>query len=155
MATAFHSAELQWQLLRNSHSFLVKRSGATFSSEPLNLTNTHSFKFSGLANPRAVGVSLTADGKRVQLQTRTGAKSTLARPAKATNTQLLQKHFRAGASRGARTIKTNTAKSFLRADLTNFAIARYHALRKATTVRRKTKRTSYMTPANPNPTEPN
>jgi hypothetical protein len=48
MAAAFHSSELQWQLLRTGHSFLVKRSGHTFSSEPLNLTNQHSFKFSGL-----------------------------------------------------------------------------------------------------------
>lgn len=133
MAAAFHSPELQWQLLRTSHSFLVKRGGHTFSSEPLNLTNQHSFKFSGLANPRAVGVALTADRKRVQLQTRAGKKANLCRPSKATTVQLLQKHFRAGSSRGARTIKTQTAKSFLRADLTNFAIARYHALRKATT----------------------
>lgn len=135
MAALIHSPELQWQLLRNSHSFLVKRSGHTFSSEPLNLTNTHSFKFSGLANPRAVGVTLNAARTRVLLQTRAGKKSTIARPAKATVTQTLQKHFRAGASRGARTIKTNTAASFLRADLTNFAIARYHKLREATTVR--------------------
>ena len=133
MAATFHSPELQWQLIRNSHSFLVKRSGHTFSSEPLNLTNQHSFKFSGLANPRAVGVTLNADRTRVVLQTRAGKKSSLSRPSKSTVTQSLGKHFRNGASRGAQTIKTNTAKSFLRADLTNFAITRYHALRKATT----------------------
>lgn len=137
MAAAFHSPELQWQLLRTSHSFLVKRSGHTFSSEPLNLTNQHSFKFSGLANPRAVGVALNADRTRVVLQTRAGRKANAGRPAKQTNVQTLQKHFRAGASRGARTIKTNTAKSFLRADLTNFAISRYHALRKATSAQKK------------------
>lgn len=49
MAAAIHSSDLQWQLLRNSHSFLVKRNGATFSSEPLNLANKHSPKFSGLS----------------------------------------------------------------------------------------------------------
>ena len=48
MAASIHSSELQWQLLRTSHSFLVKRGGHTFSSEPLNLTNQHSAKFSGL-----------------------------------------------------------------------------------------------------------
>jgi large subunit ribosomal protein L28e len=133
MASAFHSPELQWQLLRTGHSFLVKRGSFTFSAEPLNLTNQHSFKFSGLVNPRAVGVTLNADRTRVVLQTRAGRKSTAARPSKQTTTQTLQKHFRAGSSRGARTIKTNTAKSFLRPDLTNFAIHRYHALRKATT----------------------
>jgi hypothetical protein len=49
MAAAFHSSDLQWQLLRANHSFLVKRGPtAVFSAEPLNITNTHSYKFSGL-----------------------------------------------------------------------------------------------------------
>lgn len=48
MAASIHSSELQWQLLRTGHSFLVKRGEAVFSAEPLNLTNTHSAKFSGL-----------------------------------------------------------------------------------------------------------
>lgn len=44
------SADLVWLLVRNNSSFLVKRNGAQFSSEPNNLTNKHSFKYSGLAN---------------------------------------------------------------------------------------------------------
>jgi len=135
MAAAFHSSDLQWQLLRTSHSFLVKRgnAGHVFSAEPLNVTNTHSYKFSGLANAKAVGVQLTADRKRVQLAVRNGKKGFAARPTKAVAKTQLGKHLRAGSSRGARTIRALTEKSFVRPDLTRFAITRYHKLRQATT----------------------
>ena len=56
------SADLQWLLVKNSNAFLVKRKGVQFSSEPGNLNNTNSFKFSGLANKKTVGVSVV-DGK--------------------------------------------------------------------------------------------
>ena len=60
-----HSADLQWQIIRNNHSFLVKRDGIVLSAEPANLTNTHSFKFSGLANTNTVAVNANKDGKIV------------------------------------------------------------------------------------------
>ncbi|KAG9308975.1 ribosomal L28e/Mak16 [Chiua virens] len=49
------STDLQWLLLRNHNSFLVKRGleGAVFSTEPGNLRNLHSHKYSGLANAKA------------------------------------------------------------------------------------------------------
>ena len=50
------SSDLQWMLLRNTSSFLVKRNGVQFSSEPSNLMNLNSYKFSGLANKKTVGV---------------------------------------------------------------------------------------------------
>jgi len=43
------SADLQWELVRNFNSGLVKRSGCTFSKESFNLTSQHSYKFSGFA----------------------------------------------------------------------------------------------------------
>lgn len=65
-----HSSALQWQLIRNNHSHLVKRDGVIFSSEPANLTNIHSFKFSGLANNATIAVNnqdyKTKDGKTAQ-----------------------------------------------------------------------------------------
>jgi len=65
-----------------------------------------------------------------------GKKAVLGRPAKSIQSVVLAKHLRSGSSRGARTIRALTEKSFLRPDLTAFAITRYHKLRKATTVRR-------------------
>jgi large subunit ribosomal protein L28e len=52
------SSDLNWLLLKNNNSFLVKRDGVQFSAEKNNLTNCNSYKFSGLANARSVGVSL-------------------------------------------------------------------------------------------------
>lgn len=60
------SQTLIWHLIRDNNSFLVKRertsrAGAVrFSSEPGNLLNAHSFKYSGLANNRAVDISSDA-----------------------------------------------------------------------------------------------
>ncbi len=63
---------LIWELIKNNNAFLVKRNGVCFSTEKQNLTNVHSYKFSGLANKRAVGVELvqTKKGKKVALTVR-------------------------------------------------------------------------------------
>ena len=57
------SPDLLWALTRKTNAYLVKRNGLQLSSEPNNVANKHSFKFSGLANFEAVGVEET-DGKR-------------------------------------------------------------------------------------------
>ncbi|PFH48123.1 hypothetical protein AMATHDRAFT_95721, partial [Amanita thiersii Skay4041] len=64
------SQDLQWLLLRNNNSFLVKRvpEGPTFSREPGNLRNLHSHKFSGLANKKTIDITDTKSG--VQITTR-------------------------------------------------------------------------------------
>jgi large subunit ribosomal protein L28e len=61
------SADLVWSVIRNNSSFLVKRGGSQFSSEPGNLLNVNSFKYSGVANARTVDVAATADNKGVVL----------------------------------------------------------------------------------------
>ena len=63
------SADLQWLLVRNNSSFLVKKNGATFTSEPNNLTQLNTFKYSGLANSKTVGVAVNKAGK-VELVTK-------------------------------------------------------------------------------------
>ena len=66
---------LVWLLVKDNNSFLHKRgrtsrSGAVqFSNEPGNLMNVNSFKFSGLANSKAVDVS---GKKRITLSLKVG-----------------------------------------------------------------------------------
>lgn len=48
------SADLQWAILRNNSCFLVKKDGYEFTSEPGNLNQKNSFKFSGLANTKVL-----------------------------------------------------------------------------------------------------
>ncbi|KAL1951008.1 hypothetical protein VTO73DRAFT_157 [Trametes versicolor] len=72
------SSDLQWLLLRKYNSFTVKRveEGPIFSKEPGNLTNIHSWKYSGLANEKTITVKETETG--VQLAYRKKSASPLA-----------------------------------------------------------------------------
>jgi len=105
------------------------------SAEPGNLLNKHSYKFSGLANRKLVHVAATGKDKKPHLtimKART-ASSHMHR----TVTPLL-KHRRDRAIRAAHVINNATARSFHRPDLTKFAIARYHALHRASGVKEGT-----------------
>jgi hypothetical protein len=59
------SSDLQWQIVRNSHAYLIKKDGYVFSSEPGNLMNQHSFKFNGFIHRKTVDVS--AKDKKVAI----------------------------------------------------------------------------------------
>ncbi|KAF5312065.1 hypothetical protein D9619_002549 [Psilocybe cf. subviscida] len=61
------SSDLQWLLLRNSNSFIVKRvpEGPVFSREPGNLLNLNSFKYSGLANSKTIAIDEKAGNIQV------------------------------------------------------------------------------------------
>ncbi|CAL1694846.1 unnamed protein product [Somion occarium] len=81
------SSDLQWLLLRNNNAFIVKRveEGPIFSKEPGNLTNLHSFKYSGLANSKTIDVQQTPSG--IQIATaKKGASPHAVSPAKVITT---------------------------------------------------------------------
>ncbi|KAG8219284.1 ribosomal L28e/Mak16 [Butyriboletus roseoflavus] len=61
------STDLQWLLLRNYNSFLVKKvpEGPVFSTEPGNLRNVHSHKYSGLANAKTIDIKDSPSGIQV------------------------------------------------------------------------------------------
>ncbi|CEI88670.1 Putative Ribosomal protein L28e [Rhizopus microsporus] len=98
------SAELVWAIVKNNNSFLVKRDNAQFSSEPGNLTNLNSFKYSGIANYKA---------KKEQL------------PAKSTNTVVIAKTRRQTAKSVANLI---ARANKYRPDLRAAALARASAI---------------------------
>eukprot|EP00274_Cyanoptyche_gloeocystis_P004530 CAMPEP_0196652894 /NCGR_PEP_ID=MMETSP1086-20130531/2353_1 /TAXON_ID=77921 /ORGANISM="Cyanoptyche gloeocystis , Strain SAG4.97" /LENGTH=137 /DNA_ID=CAMNT_0041983721 /DNA_START=50 /DNA_END=463 /DNA_ORIENTATION=- len=118
------SSELVWSIIRNNSSYLVKRDGLQFSREPGNLMNINSFKYSGLANKKAIGVSAGEGGVVLSLK----AKGSRARkPAKANTKILLKKDFR----RNAKVIIANTDGNHYRADLKAAALARLSAVSKS------------------------
>uniref|UniRef100_G3PUE2 Large ribosomal subunit protein eL28 n=1 Tax=Gasterosteus aculeatus aculeatus TaxID=481459 RepID=G3PUE2_GASAC len=59
------SSHLQWMVIRNCSSFLIKRNGQTYSTEPNNLKSRNSYRFNGLVHKKTVGVEPAADGKGV------------------------------------------------------------------------------------------
>ncbi|KAJ8321268.1 hypothetical protein KUTeg_001126 [Tegillarca granosa] len=68
------SADLQWMIIRNNSSFLLKGNKQTFSR------GRNSFRFNGLVHKKTVGVEVPKDGKGVVLVTKNNAG--LSKPAK-------------------------------------------------------------------------
>lgn len=56
------SSELVWGLIRDNNSFIVKRNGIILSREAGNLAQVHSFKYSGLAQPKVIKIAAGAEG---------------------------------------------------------------------------------------------
>ncbi|KAJ1191131.1 hypothetical protein NDU88_000447 [Pleurodeles waltl] len=59
------SAHLQWMIVRNCSSFLIKRNKQVYSMEPNNLKARHFFQNNGLIHRKTVGVEPAANGKGV------------------------------------------------------------------------------------------
>lgn len=59
------SVDLAWAITRNNSAFLLKKRGCPkpFSTDPLNLTNKHSQRYTGNVNKKAVAVAPAEDGK--------------------------------------------------------------------------------------------
>eukprot|EP00349_Pseudokeronopsis_sp_Brazil_P004292 CAMPEP_0202957788 /NCGR_PEP_ID=MMETSP1396-20130829/2175_1 /ASSEMBLY_ACC=CAM_ASM_000872 /TAXON_ID= /ORGANISM="Pseudokeronopsis sp., Strain Brazil" /LENGTH=140 /DNA_ID=CAMNT_0049675471 /DNA_START=36 /DNA_END=458 /DNA_ORIENTATION=- len=122
------SSALIWQLVKNNNAFLVKRgrsnrAGAVqFSSEPGNVLNVNSFKYSGLANASSVHVSSdlglsVKDGKNAN------------KPKSAVSNESLTLH--AGKS-GKRVV----AAASVRPDLSKVAKLRFNKVAKANRVKK-------------------
>ncbi|KAI7904137.1 ribosomal protein L28e [Cokeromyces recurvatus] len=114
------SSELVWAIIKNNNSFLVKRQGVQFSSEPSNLKNINSFKYSGLANYKNVAILPTARGVRVT--TRKANKQNF--PAKSTNSVVIAKTRR----QTSKSVANLIARSHYRPDLRAAAVARASAI---------------------------
>ncbi|KAI6015616.1 ribosomal L28e/Mak16 [Pisolithus marmoratus] len=118
------SSDLQWLLLRNYNSFIVKRGpeGRTFSTEHGNLRNLHSHKFSGLANAKTIDIK--ESGSAIQITTRKSKVSPHAvRPARTT----LTIRNRSGPRRALGIVAGLTKRGY-RPDLRTAALARTSAL---------------------------
>merc|ERR1712098_519360 len=121
MPTDVASSQLQWQIVKNHSAFLVKRDGLVFSSEPLILKNTNKYKYSGIVNPNAAGLTLSDDRKGlVLLKNKKG--SDRRRPKTGVNKIKLTRGIR----KSARSVSNELAK--YRPDLRPAALARLSAL---------------------------
>jgi len=120
---------LIWLLVKNNNRFLVKRNGnnnnsVQFSSEPNNLYNLNTFKHSGLANKKTVGIA-PGEGLSVTLTTTKTRKRN--QPAKLRQSSVLKKDFR----KMAKTVVNQVSANGYRADLKSAALARLAAVHKS------------------------
>merc|ERR1711966_462585 len=117
------SSDLLWALTKKQNAFLVKRNGLQLTSEPNNLMNKHSFKYSGLANVEAVGIEDNTRGITLKMKNKKNAST----PKRNIVSVDLKKDFR----RVAATIKTKTEGKFYRRDLSGAALARWYKIWKS------------------------
>jgi len=99
----------------------------------------NSFKFSGLANPRALGVTTATNDKKktiISLSIKSQKVGNVRSPKRIAHKHALNRHIRHGSCRAAEVIKRLTTGSYYRGDLSRFAIARYHALNAAKALKR-------------------
>lgn len=108
------SANLQWQCIRKSSCFVLKKNGITFNTEPLNLASKNSFKFSGLVNRKAIGIDNGAERKGVMLITK---KQTNARRYEVKKTALTKNR-----RKSFRSIRKTLGSNFYRKDLVECAV---------------------------------
>merc|ERR1712224_271266 len=124
------SADLKWMLVKDNTSFLVKKNGVEFTSEPGNLMNINTYKYSGLANNKTVDLSVNKDGAiEVAIMKKKAADER--KPASSYARSLLKRHMVNKNCKAASTLTTLTKGHYYRADLTDAAVARYHALYKS------------------------
>jgi large subunit ribosomal protein L28e len=118
------SYDLQWLLLRNNNSYIVKRvpEGPIFSKEPGNLRNLHSQKYSGLANAKTIDVSDSSSG--IKITTRKGKAS----PHDVASGRVVTTIRPRSGSRRSIGVAAGPAKRGYRPDLRTAVLARVSAL---------------------------
>ncbi|XP_057643874.1 60S ribosomal protein L28-like [Chionomys nivalis] len=127
------SAHLQWMVVRNCSSFLIKRNKQMYSTEPNNLKARNSFRYNGLIHRKTVGVEPGANDKRVVvvMKCRSGQR----KPATSYLRTTINKNARAG-----QCIRHVIRKNKYRPDLRMAAIYRASAIlrsQKPVVVKRK------------------
>ncbi|GFR46185.1 hypothetical protein Agub_g7714 [Astrephomene gubernaculifera] len=124
------SSQLVWELVKQHNCFIRKAAkGIVFSAEPSNLYNKHSYKYSGLANVKSVGVA--ADGEAVKLTV--GRVKTAQQPKKATHSVTMKKDARAVLKAVGKQVAS------FRPDLKAAALARAAAVHKSIRVKKAKK----------------
>merc|ERR1712080_82994 len=108
---------------RKTNCFLAKRNGLQLTSEPNNLMNKHSFKYSGLANHETVGIEDNTRGITLKLKNKKNGQA----PKRNIVAVDLKKGFRSVAS----SIKNKTEGKFYRKDLSKAALARWYKIWKS------------------------
>merc|ERR1712129_499053 len=130
------SPDVVWALVKDTSCHLIKRkvsgrtkmgkAGVHMTLEPNNLTGINSFKYSGLANAKTVGIEPTEKG--IVLTTKSRKADRVRKPSKLFNkVPLTNKPFR----KIAKTIISQTSGNFYRADLQTAALAKWSILHRA------------------------
>ena len=114
------SSDIAWAVTRNNSAFLLKKRGVAkpFSTDPLNVTNQHSQRYTGLVNTKAIGITAGPENKGFTVTIKKSKKAH--RPGNGKTTV----HMKAGARRSLHKLKALIVKQRYRKDLGQAAIRR-------------------------------
>jgi large subunit ribosomal protein L28e len=114
------SSDIAWAITRNNSAYLLKKRGCAkpFSTDPLNLTNKHSQRYTGLVNRKAIGIAPGPENKGFTITIKKSKKSN--RPG-ASKDKVTMK---AGARRSLHKLKALIVKQRYRKDLGQAALRR-------------------------------
>lgn len=133
------SNSLVWECIKNNNSFMKKVNGRSkrsgtmrFSVEKGNLRSISSFKQSGLANSKSVGISCT-DKNTAVLSLKSAGKA----DSKAAVREIpINKSFK----KVVKTIESTTVSNYYRPDLKRDALAKFSAVYKANRIAKNIKK---------------
>ncbi|KAL2937667.1 60S ribosomal protein L28-1 [Bienertia sinuspersici] len=113
---------LVWEIVKKNNCFLVKEFGngsakVQFSKEGNNLYNVHSYKYSGIANPKTVSVQPGGKDSVVLATTKTRKQN---KPSILNHKSVMKKDF----SRMVKAVENQVADNYYRPDLKKAALAR-------------------------------
>jgi large subunit ribosomal protein L28e len=120
--------QLVWEIVRNNNCFLVKQFGrgnakVQFSKEPNNLYNIHSYKYSGLANPKTVAIKPAGSKDELAVVTYLSKEKKVNKPIRSLHKTVMKKNL----VKMAKSVKYQVGGTY-RSDLTKPALARLSAV---------------------------
>ncbi|KAJ4809164.1 60S ribosomal protein L28 [Rhynchospora pubera] len=121
--------QLVWEMVRGNNAFLVKQFGrgnakVQFSKEPNNLYNLHSYKFSGLANQKTIGIKSGGSKDELAVVVSLSKPKKANKPIRATRKTIMKKNL----VKMAKSVKSQVNDNYYRPDLTKPALARLSAV---------------------------
>ena len=132
------SNNLVWECIKNNNSFMKKVNGRSrrtgtmrFSVEKANLRSLSSFKHSGIANDKAVGI--TVDENKATLNLKTASKS-------ASSVSVAEIPINKSFKRVVKTIESSIVSNYYRPDLKSDALAKFSAVYKSNRIAKEIKK---------------
>ncbi|XP_055376943.1 60S ribosomal protein L28 [Condylostylus longicornis] len=118
------SSHLNWLIIRNHNSFMLKKRDVKkpFSTEPNNLTNLSSYRYSGLVHKKTIAVVPASDKKGFTVITKKGKYQN--RPSK----NSVSVTFKAGPRRSLKKLRKYLLHNKYRYDLKQAALRRASAV---------------------------
>ena len=118
------STDVCWAVTRNNSCYLLKKRNCPkpFSTDPMNLTNVHSQRYSGLVNSKAIGVQAPKSGNGLEVTLKKAKSGN--KPGKSTTSSVLK----SGPRRSVPTLKRLIHRQRYRKDLCAAALRRASAL---------------------------